>query len=120
MARHRPGESMVQRFQAQRRTVSVLPKMWQSWHRHVAKSVLSSWAAKMAFAIGIFILVVAGTTIIGAMVLSLMAPGDRHGAKLGVDHRLDEGSWGGLFLLILAANTLIATLAWKLAGLLLK
>jgi hypothetical protein len=29
----------------------------------------------MAFAIGIFILVIAGTTIIGAMVLSLMASG---------------------------------------------
>jgi hypothetical protein len=35
-------------------------------------------AAKMVFAIGIFILVIAATTIIGATVLSLMASSDRN------------------------------------------
>jgi hypothetical protein len=64
------------------RAVSVLPKMWRVWHRHVAESVLSIlflWgAAQMAFAIGVFILVIAGTTIIGAMVLSLTTSGNRH------------------------------------------
>jgi hypothetical protein len=46
---------------------------------------------------------------------NLTAREDRFGAWLDYCRR-----WGSLFLLVLVANTVIATLAWTVVGMLLK